>query len=218
MGSGASFAWQHDAEFLPDGTINLFDNGAAPAEASMSRVLDIALDTATHTATLVHQLAYPGRGILSDSQGDVQVLPGGDELVGWGQTGEVSELSPAGELTFDMQLAAPTNSYRAYRYLWNTDPLTQPAVAAGAPTDGATELYASWNGATNVASWRVLAGPSASRLATVGIYPSQGFETAIAAPTMAPYLRVQALSASGSLLRTSAVVATATAAGALNGR
>jgi hypothetical protein len=209
MGTGARFAWQHDAEFLPDGTINLFDNSAAPAEAAMSRVLDIALNTATHTATLVRQYAYPGRGILSDSQGDVQVLPDGDEVVGWGQTGEVSEFSPAGQLTFDMHLAPPTNSYRAYRYVWSTDPLTQPAVAAARPSDGATELYVSWNGATNVAGWRVLAGPSASGLATVGIYPSQGFETAIAAPTTAPYLRVQALSASGTLLRTSPVVETA---------
>jgi hypothetical protein len=40
--------------------------------------------------------------------------------------------------------------------------------------------------ATGVASWRVLAGTSPTRLAAIGIYPTQGFETAIAAPTEAP--------------------------------
>ncbi len=33
LGAGANFAWQHDAQLLPDGTISLFDNEAAPAEA-----------------------------------------------------------------------------------------------------------------------------------------------------------------------------------------
>ena len=31
IGSGASFAWQHDARRQPDGTITVFDNGATPA-------------------------------------------------------------------------------------------------------------------------------------------------------------------------------------------
>ena len=42
LGPGVSFAWQHDALMRPDGTISLFDNEAGPAEASESRVLDIA--------------------------------------------------------------------------------------------------------------------------------------------------------------------------------
>jgi len=84
--------------------------------------------------------------------------------------------------------------------------VTQPALAAAGPVHGITQLYASWNGATGVAGWRALAGASPTTLAVVGIYPTQGFETAIAAPTTAPYVRVQALSADGSLLRSSHVV------------
>lgn len=37
-------------------------------------------------------------------------------------------------------------------------------------------------------------------------HPTQGFETAIAAPNSQPYVRVQALSASGTLLRSSPVI------------
>ena len=206
LGPGVSFAWQHDALVRADGTISLFDNEAAPAEATQSRVLDIAVDAGAHSATLVHQLTYPGQGILSESEGGVQLLSNGDDFISWGQTGEVSELSATGKLTFDMRLAPPGGTYQAFRVAWNAQPVTQPALAAAGPVHGITQLYASWNGATGVASWRVLAGPSPTSLAVVGIYPTQGFETAIAAPTAAPYVRVQALSAAGSLLRSSRVV------------
>ncbi|MGA2755920.1 MAG: hypothetical protein ABSF58_01040, partial [Solirubrobacteraceae bacterium] len=81
-----------------------------------------------------------------------------------------------------------------------------PALVAAASATGTTELYASWNGATGVATWRVLAGSSPRALTAVGVFPSQGFETAIAAATAAPYLRVQALSAAGALLGSSPVV------------
>ncbi len=39
MGAGSAFAWQHDARRQPDGTLTLFDNGAAPAVEKLSRGL-----------------------------------------------------------------------------------------------------------------------------------------------------------------------------------
>ena len=41
-------------------------------------------------------------------------------------------------------------------------------------------MYASWNGATQVIGWRVLAGPNGSHLKTVALRSRTGFETAIA--------------------------------------
>jgi hypothetical protein len=64
----------------------------------------------------------------------------------------------------------------------------------------------SWNGATDVASWTVLAGASAKQLAAVGTYPDSGFETAISAPTVGPDVMVEAISTSGQVLHDSAVV------------
>ena len=85
-------------------------------------------------------------------------------------------------------------------------PLHPPASPSG-PRGGAATVYASWNGATQVASWRVLAGrlagqPDAGRAGAA----SSGFETAITLPSSAPgnYLAVQALTASGQVLGTSA--------------
>jgi hypothetical protein len=205
LGSGVAFAWQHDAQQLPDGTISLFDNEASPGEATQSRVIDIALDQRAHTATLVRQLTHPGEAILSDSQGDAQLLPNGDNFVGWGQPGAVSELSASGQLTFELRLATPAGTYRAFRYAWLGQPTTRPALAVAAPAGGHTELYASWNGATDVASWRVLAGASSRALRSVLVKPAAGFETAIAAPTTLRFIRVDALSASGAVLGSSVV-------------
>ena len=63
-------------------------------------------------------------------------------------------------------------------------------------------VYASWNGATEVASWNVLAGPDLAHLAPVTSAPKHGFETAIHATSNEPYFAVQALDANGSVLAT----------------
>jgi hypothetical protein len=63
----------------------------------------------------------------------------------------------------------------------------------------------SWNGATQVASWRVLAGSAPNALQAVMTAGRQGFETQIAIATQ-PYLAVQALDAAGHTLATSSVV------------
>jgi len=206
LGTGVRFAWQHDATLRSDGTISLFDNEAGPSEASESRVLQISLNLASHTASLAGQFMHPGPGILAESQGNVQALPNGDDFVGWGQAGYVSEFSPSGALTFDMHLAAPTNSYRAYRLPWSARPVTQPALVARA-AGHRTELWVSWNGATDVTAWHVLAGNSRKALRAVGTYRASGFETAISAPTAKRLIRVQALGTDGALLSNSPLIA-----------
>jgi hypothetical protein len=205
LGPGLQFAWQHDPQFLANGTLALFNNDDNPPEASQSSALVISLDYATDTATLVSRLTHPGWPILSDSQGDVQPLASGDFFVGWGRIGDASELSPSGQDVFDLHLAAPTNSYRDFRYPWSAQPAWRPSIAAVA-AGAQTQISASWNGATDVASWEVLAGPSSSSLSPVGSYPDTGFETSILAPTTGPYVGVEALSETGAVLAASPVI------------
>ena len=65
----------------------------------------------------------------------------------------------------------------------------------------------SWNGATQVASWRVLAGSSAGALAPVMTTPkAASFQTAVSVPAPGPYVQVQALDAEGVVIGTSATV------------
>lgn len=205
MGPGTQFEWQHDAHLQPDGTITVFDNGsgAGPQQQSQSRALRIRLNFKTMRATLVRADVHRP-SVLSPNEGSVQVLGDGYTFVGWGGIPDFSEYGTRGRQRFSMSFPAPLQSYRAYRFQWWGQPLTPPSVAVSGTSSGAT-VYASWNGATDVASWRVLAGPSAQTLAPVGEFPSTQFETAMPVATSGPYFAVQALSQNGQVLSTSAV-------------
>jgi Arylsulfotransferase (ASST) len=210
MGAGARPAWQHDARRQPDGTITFFDNGATPVTHPQSRAIELALDPQQMTARLVRHDEHPGKPLVAGSQGNLQALEDGDWMVGWGEQPYVSEFSPAGQLLLDAHLPAAYESYRAYRLPWSGEPTGPPAVvyqrASGARGGGV--VYASWNGATQLASWRVLAGPSPAMLTPLSSQARTGFETAIALPGAAApgYVAVQALDAAGNVLSVSPAV------------
>ena len=67
-------------------------------------------------------------------------------------------------------------------------------------------MAVSWNGATEVASWRMLAGASPSALAPVLTAARSGFQTRLVAAAPGPYVAVQALDGSGAVLAVSATV------------
>jgi hypothetical protein len=228
LGPGATPAWQHDAIQQPDGAITFFDNGATPVVHPQSRGIELALDTANMTATLVRSYEHKNP-LVAGSQGNVQALAGGDWVVGWGQAGYLSEVNPAGQVLFNAHLPPEWESYRTFAYPWSGQPAEPPALAvaeepasttstaggkagakaaAGNAAVPGTVVYASWNGATEVAFWRVLAGPSPSSLAPVATAPKSGFETAIATPASVAggYVVVQALAGSGAVLGTSRTI------------
>jgi hypothetical protein len=94
------------------------------------------------------------------------------------------------------------DSYRAYRLPWTGRPRDRPAIAVAA-AGGGTSVYASWNGATEVARWRVLAGDAQDELKPAGEAPKDGFETKLAVDSDAAWFSVQALDATGTVLGTS---------------
>jgi hypothetical protein len=79
-------------------------------------------------------------------------------------------------------------------------------LAVAASTPGPPALYASWNGATDLARWRVLAGASATALQPFEVARPTGFETRLKAPRSAAFVAVEALSANGTVLSTSPAV------------
>ena len=207
MGPGTQFEWQHDARMQSDGTITVFDDASDGAQTSesQSRALRIRLDFQTHRATLVH--AYTNRPpLLSDSQGNVQVLPDGNTFVGWGEQPYFTEFSKnGGRQLFTMYFHSPLQSYRGYRFQWWGQPTTPPSVAGSTGAFGTT-LYASWNGATAVAGWQVLAGPTPTTLLPVEQFPSTSFETQMQVSSTGPYFAVQALDIRGQVLATSSTI------------
>jgi hypothetical protein len=204
MGPGTRFAWQHDARLHPDGTLTIFDDGAAPAVEKNSRALVLRLDMRRMRARLVRAYVHPD-GLLSSSQGNMQVLPDGHVFVGWGSEPYMTEFSRDGRVVFDMRFNRGADSYRAYRLPWVGRPTDRPAMAVKREEEDDVTVWASWNGATQVRRWAVLAGPDSSHLRRIKVAPRTGFETSVDVETKAPRLAVQALDAAGRVLGTSRV-------------
>jgi Arylsulfotransferase (ASST) len=202
LGAGSATAYQHDAEELPNGDFTIFDNGGVPKVHPQSRGVIVSVDPNARTDTLVGQYEH-SKPLSAASQGNVQPLENGDMFIGWGAEPYFSEYSPTGALVFDAHLPAKTESYRAYRFQWTGTPGGGPSVAAVPGPAQTVTVYASWNGATTVASWRVLAGASSASLAAAGSAPKAGFETPISTPGEPAYVAVQALDAAGNVLGTS---------------
>jgi EmrB/QacA subfamily drug resistance transporter len=171
-----------------------------PASAP-SRGLELKLDQSTHRATLVAQ--YPRGGSFdSDFMGSARRQSNGNMFVGWGSEPYFSEYTRSGRLLFDAELPWPDLSYRATLERWVGLPLSPPAGVAR-ETDGKATVYASWNGATRLVSWRVLAGAGVGRLKAVASAPKSGFETAIPLSRGYKSFEVQALAADGRAIGTS---------------
>ncbi len=206
LSSGAGTAFQHDADVLANGTISIFDNGAVPRVHPQSRAMVVAIDPRAKTDTLLAQYEHPG-ALSSGSQGNAELLENGDVFVGWGSEPYFSEFSAGGALLFDAHMRGSYQSYRTYRFGWTGTPTEAPAIAAVAQPAGPVTVYASWNGDTRTASWRVLGGPSPQQLAVVAGAERSGFETAISTPGPERYVAVQALDATGAVLASSRTVA-----------
>jgi hypothetical protein len=198
MGPGTGTAWQHDVRWQPDRTLTIFDNGAVPRVHSQSRVIHVRIDWAHRMATLISRGVHTP-ALISGSQGSDQLLPGESSFVGWGEAPYFSEFNASGKLIFDAHLPAPTQSYRAYLMPWSATPATPPSIAV-APAGSGQTVYASWNGATGVASWRVLGGTDPAHLAVLATTPRTGFETAIAIHSRHAVYALQALDSAGNVL------------------
>ena len=175
--------------------------GTYVSPSAASRGLVLKLDQRTHTATLAGQYSH-GPNFDADYMGSVQPLVGGNELVGWGSAPYFSEYDSSGHMLLDGRLPGHDLSYRARLEPWVGLPLYPPAGAARR-VNGQMRVYASWNGATRLAAWRVLAGTSGAHLTAVANAAKSGFETAIPVSGSYSTFRVQALDAAGKVIGTS---------------
>jgi hypothetical protein len=184
----------------------VFDNGSDPPKEKQSRGLLLDPNLATHTVTLVKQFTNPTKTLLATSQGNTLSLPGGDWLMGYGGLPNFTEYDSSGHVLLDGTLGKNVQDFRTYLYPWGGQPPGVPAVVATPGSGGTIAVSVSWNGATEVASWRVLAGSTPSVLAPAATAAKAGFQTTISAPAGGPYVAVQALGAAGAVIATSATV------------
>ena len=153
---------QHTARELPNGNIQMFDNGSAtfttswcvdqadptgiPVERVQTRVVEFALDEGTGTASVVNSYA-PGSGtpdrFFAIFAGSSQFQPNGNTLIGWAAETKAlaSEIDPAGDLLWQIRDPRPTTDFRyfTYRAAKTTVPdVTAPVVGVTSPPDGTT--------------------------------------------------------------------------------
>jgi hypothetical protein len=206
LAGGARFHWQHDGEFQPGALISLFDNGASPSEETDSRALLLRANPRTHAVAPLRQFVNPARTLLSPSQGNAQRLARGNWLVGYGRLPSFTEFDPAGRVLLDGWLGKGVQDFTTHLARWRAAPSTPPSLALQQGGAGQALLAASWNGATDVAAWRVLEGAAPSRLRPRLKVPKQGFETTVTVPVRGAYLAVQALDRAGRVLGSSAAI------------
>lgn len=209
-GAATNFAWQHHARWLDENTLSLFDNAHHDwhdTSDAASRGMIVDLDVDAHTAALRAEYTHP-TPLQSQSQGNAQVLDSGNVFVGWGRCAAFSEFAADGALLCDAHFGAsafysfgPVSSYRVFREAWTGAPSEPPSVVVESGS-----VFVSWNGATEVKTWRV-EGASTDE-AEKGEWNAvlqvrkKGFETEIRLPLDVDYaaLRIVGLDADGAEL------------------
>jgi hypothetical protein len=183
VGKAASFEWQHDVRLHAGGVVTMFNDNCCQisgagfyiAPAGPSAGLELRLHINARTVSVLAKYQHPNK-VSAAYMGNLQLLPDGNVFLGWGEQPYLSEYSKSGKLLLDGVFPGPDLSYRATLRQWVGLPSYPPRGAARS-TPGGTAVYASWNGATQVAAWRVLAGRTGSHLAPVAAAPKAGFET-----------------------------------------
>jgi hypothetical protein len=206
LGPGVKFFWQHDAMWEPGGLISVFDNGSSPPEEAQSRGLLLSPDLSSHSVSLVKAFTNPSRKLLASSQGDLLNLGDGNWLMGYGGLPDFTEYNSAGDVLLDGSLGLDVQDFRTYLAPWSAQPQTRPSLAAQLAANGSVTVEASWNGATDVSAWRLLAGGSAQALRTLGTTTATGFQTTLSAGRVGPYVEVVALGSAGQTLASSRAI------------
>ena len=211
--ANAQFHWQHDVELHAGNVVSVFDDACCgikgvsggkpqldPHPYGLSRGLLLKLDLTNHTGSFVTQ--YTKANKVASFLGNIQLLPNGNVALGWGNQPFFSEYSKRGRVLLDAVWPSPDLGYRTYVQKWVGIPFFPPSGAVR-NNQGKSTVYASWDGDTQVVSWKVLAGTSAQSLKAVASNTKTGFETAIPLTSSFKVYEVQALDSHNHVLGTS---------------
>ncbi len=131
------FVGQHCIWRLTNGDLLFFDNGnitgggVTPCDRTYSRAVQYKIDEVNKTAELVWEFRHHP-DISAPSMGRVQKLSNGNVTIEWGSAIQntasvpiVTEVSPAGELVYEMYFAAYNKGSHMQKYLWTSSDLVK---------------------------------------------------------------------------------------------
>ena len=207
-----NFSQQHDARFVSEHgsvtVISFLDNAANNFESSRgySAAMYVELDTAKMEAQLIKFYPRPDME-NSNLRGNVQSLPNGNTFVGWSDNAYISEHTPEGRVVLEARfMSCRLVSYRAYKFNWTSlAPVEDPSIKAisygSSPAMSTTMVYASWNGATDIAEWKFYAARDVNdKFQLIGSAEKKGFETGYVADQYWPFWYAEAIDRSGNTL------------------
>ena len=143
-----------------DQLVSLFDDGAAPQVQPQSKALVLALDTTRMRATLHRKYTHRPTGARARARQHAGP-PERQRARRLGHRAVALRVhAPAASSCFDAHLPHGGQNYRAPKMPWHGRPTEPPAIATRR-RGGHGYVYASWNGATEVHSWRLESGASA---------------------------------------------------------
>lgn len=215
------FSYQHHARWILENDthtqFSFYDNGGNGYNrtGNFSHGWIIEIDHEAKTATKIKEWGAPEAkgGLLSTSQGNMQMLPNGGCHIGWGEHAYFSEHTADGTTVMYAQVAKRSSNvmvYRSGKYNWTGEPLTNPALWTYSLSEqDNTAFWVSWNGATKVRSWNFYAGLTASGpWEYVGNISKTGFETEYHIRGFAPWSYAEAVDGDGKALGTSVIAKT----------
>jgi hypothetical protein len=184
--------YPHDFRPLGGGRYTYFDNGVQRQTESRGAI--VALDVGSMTATYEESITHDPP-LFETSQGRMQTLANGNELIAWGGSGVATEYAIDRTVAFEASLGVGT--YRQVRDAWIGAPTDPPdAVVVDDGSDGAV-VAVSWNGDTRAAAWQLLAGDTPDALSLLSTVPRTGFETRVPVTGRHAFVAVQALDSDG---------------------
>jgi hypothetical protein len=173
-------SYQHDVRVVGPSMYSAFDNGDG-RNPQYSRGVTWQVDLAAHTASVVDQWRH-APDVYSSIMGSNRVLPNGNRLIGWALGGGGATTEYAGHsVVFESTFSELASSYRVFRSVWHATPATPPSLQLRR-SNGVVHADVSWNGATDMVRWELLAGPDAKHLKVVTTAPYTGYRASLTTP------------------------------------
>lgn len=217
--NGLNWSYQHDIRWVSYNAstdiLSFFDNASngfnQSSEHSAGYIIKLNHDASPPTVELLKSFPAPEDLPISASQGNLEILNRDDwansnAFLNWGNQPCVTEHAPDGTILYRAAVASDGQmNYRGFKFNITLTPYDTPALYTYATSsDDDTTYYMSWNGATEVAQWRIYGRAACdSDWTMIGETPKNGFETNYTAQGYQEFGMVEAVTANGTGLKNS---------------
>ncbi|KAH9825944.1 Arylsulfotransferase (ASST) [Teratosphaeria destructans] len=214
------FSYQHHARWLSENAthtvLSFWDNASNGMNTTgeFSHGWIISINHISEEAEMIKEWGAPEPegGLLSGSQGNMQMLPNGGCHMSWGEHAYITEHTADGHPVMYAKLADRESNvmiYRSNKYNWTAQPLTKPALWTYSRNEAKMIAFASWNGATEIRSWNFYtSGSPDGPWELAGNVEKTGFETEFNTDRVATWTYAEALDGDGRALETSVITRT----------